>query len=200
MDEPLSNLDAKLRSQTRLELAELHRRLETTFVYVTHDQVEAMTMADRLAILDGGRLQQVGSPREIYDRPCNLFVAHFIGSPPMNTLPATLTVDAGEPWADTGAGRFRLPALAVRVDEGAPLVVGVRPEDLHREGGPVAGTVRAVEWLGPERHVLCDVAGTLVTIREPAEKRDPAPGDRILLGCEPADVHVFDASTTERVM
>jgi multiple sugar transport system ATP-binding protein len=199
MDEPLSNLDAKLRSQTRVELAELHKRLATTFVYVTHDQVEAMTMADRLAIIDQGRLQQVGTPREVYDRPRNLFVARFIGSPPMNTVPANVAIDGGEVWADTGAGVVRLPALASNVVEGAPVVIGVRPEDIHRGGGPIGATVRAVEWLGPERHILCDVAGTMVTVREPAEKRDPRPGDVLALGCEPANVHVFDAHTTERL-
>jgi ABC-type sugar transport system ATPase subunit len=199
MDEPLSNLDAKLRSQTRVELAELHKRLATTFVYVTHDQVEAMTMADRLAIIDRGRLQQVGTPRDVYDRPRNLFVARFIGSPPMNTLPATAVVDAGELWVDTGAGRLRLPPLDSRVADGAPVVIGVRPEDLHRADGPIEATVRAVEWLGPERHVLCDIAGTMVTIREPAEKRDPLPGEPVAIGCEPVNIHVFDAQTTERM-
>ena len=139
MDEPLSNLDAKLRSQTRVELAELHKRLATTFVYVTHDQVEAMTMADRLAIIDRGRLQQVGTPRDVYDRPCNLFVARFIGSPPMNALRATVVVDEGEPWAETGAGRIRLPRLDSRVETGTAVVVGVRPEDLNRGQGAVGG-------------------------------------------------------------
>ena len=199
MDEPLSNLDAKLRSQTRLELAELHKKLATTFVYVTHDQVEAMTMADRLAIIDRGRLQQVGTPREVYDRPRNLFVARFIGSPPMNTVPATVVVDAGELWADTAAGQLRLPALDAPVADGAPVVIGVRPEDLHRDAGPIDATVRAVEWLGPERHILCDVAGTMVTIREPAEKRDPQSGEPLAIGCEPVNIHVFDAQTTERM-
>ncbi|HEX4822596.1 MAG TPA: ABC transporter ATP-binding protein [Acidimicrobiales bacterium] len=199
MDEPLSNLDAKLRSQTRIELSELHTRLATTFVFVTHDQVEAMTMADRLAIIDQGRLQQVGTPREVYDRPRNLFVARFIGSPPMNTIPATVRVDEGEPWADTGAGRLRLPHLDAALTDGAPVVIGVRPEDLHRDAGPVQTTVRAIEWLGPERHVLCDVAGTMVTIREPAEKRDPQPGELLAVGCEPANVHVFDAQSEERI-
>ena len=107
MDEPLSNLDAKLRVATRAELVELHRRLETTVVYVTHDQVEAMTMATRIAILDRGRLQQVGPPQEVYDRPANLFVAAFIGSPPMNTVTGTVV---GEP----GAPRLRVPGARAR--------------------------------------------------------------------------------------
>jgi len=199
MDEPLSNLDAKLRAQTRIELTELHRQLATTFVYVTHDQVEAMTMADALAILDGGRLQQVGTPREVYDRPCNLFVARFIGSPPMNTLPAAVVVDDGELWADSGAGRVRLPALGRRLQHGEAVVLGVRPEDLRRGSGPITATVRALEWLGPERHVVCDVAGTSVTIREPADGFDPRPADVLTLDCEPTSLHVFDPTTGGRI-
>src|SRR3546814_14933480 len=104
MDEPLSNLDAKLRTQTRAELIELHRRLETTFVYVTHDQIEAMTMATRVAILESGVLQQVGAPQDVYDRPANLFVARFIGGPTMNTLPARGAA-AGPQGATVAAGR-----------------------------------------------------------------------------------------------
>jgi ABC-type sugar transport system ATPase subunit len=199
MDEPLSNLDAKLRSHTRIELAEMHKRLAATFVYVTHDQIEAMTMADRLAIIDQGRLQQTGTPREVYDEPRNLFVARFIGSPPMNTIPATIRVVDGEPWAQTGAGRMRLPRLDTPVGDGTEVMIGVRPEDLHRHDGALDGVVRTVEWLGRERLVLCDVAGTLVTISEPAEKRDPAPGEPIAVGCDPANVHVFDAHSTQRV-
>jgi ABC-type sugar transport system ATPase subunit len=198
MDEPLSNLDAKLRAQTRVELSELHRRLATTFVYVTHDQVEAMTMATRLAVLDQGRLQQVGTPREVYERPQNLFVARFIGSPPMNTLAATLVVDAGEPFADTGTGRFRLNGAAAGLEAGAPLAIGVRPEQIRFGPEGVAATVRAVEWLGPERHVVCAAGSSLVTLRELAEGPEPSPGDLVHLSCDPADVHLFDPATTER--
>jgi multiple sugar transport system ATP-binding protein len=198
MDEPLSNLDAKLRAQTRVELSDLHRRLATTFVYVTHDQVEAMTMATRLAVIDQGRLQQVGTPREVYERPQNLFVARFIGSPPMNTLAATLVVDAGEPFADTGSGRFRLDGAATGLETGAPLAIGVRPEQLRLGSEGVAATVRAVEWLGPERHVVCAAGSTLVTLRELAEGPEPSPGDAVHLSCDPGDVHLFDPDTTER--
>jgi ABC-type sugar transport system ATPase subunit len=197
MDEPLSNLDAKLRAQTRVELSELHRRLATTFVYVTHDQVEAMTMATRLAILDQGRLQQVGTPREVYERPRNLFVARFIGSPPMNTLPATLVVDAGEAFVDTGSGRLRVAGPAAGLADGAPVVVGVRPEQLRLGADGVAATVKAVEWLGPERHVVCAAGAELVTLREPADGPDPVPGELVHLSCDPGDVHLFDPATTE---
>jgi ABC-type sugar transport system ATPase subunit len=199
MDEPLSNLDAKLRAQTRVELSELHRRLATTFVYVTHDQVEAMTMATRLAIIDQGRLQQVGTPREVYEHPRNLFVARFIGSPPMNTLPATFVVDAGEAFADTGSGRLRLNGSAVALDVGAPMQIGVRPEQLRLGPVGVGATVKAVEWLGPERHVVCETGGTLVTIRELSEGADPRPGAQVHLACDPEDVHLFDPVSTERL-
>ena len=130
MDEPLSNLDAKLRTQTRLELVELHRRLGTTIVYVTHDQVEAMTMADRIAVISDGRLQQVGAPQAVYERPANLFVASFIGSPPMNTIAGTLSLGSGH---RRGAHRRRLArrsATRARPPSGAAVVVGIRPEHL----------------------------------------------------------------------
>ncbi len=171
MDEPLSNLDAKLRAQTRLEIVALHRELSTTFVYVTHDQVEAMTMANRIAIIEQGRLQQVGAPQAVYERPANLFVARFIGSPPMNTLAARLDLGAGAPAADLGtAGRIPLSgsdtlgSLAPRAD-GSEIIIGVRPEHLvlvdPAAGDPaaagsdtLAATVAAVEWLGHERHVI----------------------------------------------
>jgi multiple sugar transport system ATP-binding protein len=135
MDEPLSNLDAKLRAQTRLELVELHRQLGTTFVYVTHDQVEAMTMADRIAVMEGGRLQQVGPAHEVYARPRNLFVARFLGSPPMNTVPATVAYDGwGHAFADVaGHGRLSLGLVDGLPGEGADVILGVRPEHLLLE-------------------------------------------------------------------
>jgi multiple sugar transport system ATP-binding protein len=200
MDEPLSNLDAKLRAQTRLELVELHRRLSTTFVYVTHDQIEAMTMATRIAIMNEGRLQQVGPPQAVYDRPHNLFVARFIGSPPMNTVPATFVIDAGEAFVKVGAGRF--PVAAVRgepVVHGTKVVVGVRPEHLEIGDGQTEATVIASEWLGHERHVVCDLGGEKVTIRESTAEKAPTEGDRIRLTAAPEHVHLFDPNTTERL-
>ena len=155
MDEPLSNLDAKLRAQTRLELVDLHHRVETTVVYVTHDQVEAMTMADRIAVMATGRLQQVGTPQEVYERPANLFVAQFIGTPPMNTLPGTFTSTGGLagdrrrreplPGAARGPGttdgwRRAGPSWSAS----GPSTCGVAPAGRSR------ATVRAVEWLGHE--------------------------------------------------
>ncbi len=203
-DEPLSNLDAKLRAQTRVDLVEMHRRLATTFVYVTHDQVEAMTMATRMAIISEGRLQQVGPPHEVYDRPRNLFVARFIGSPPMNTVPATVVADGGEPWADLGAaGRLPLPTGAgghqATPLAGTSVVVGVRPENLRRGDGTLAARVVAVEWLGHERHLICDLGDARITVREPADGPSPTEGEAVRLAVEPAHVHLFDPATTEHL-
>jgi multiple sugar transport system ATP-binding protein len=197
MDEPLSNLDAKLRVQTRLELAELHRRLATTVVYVTHDQVEAMTLAQRLAILDQGRLQQVGTPREVYEQPHNLFVARFIGNPPMNTFAASVEVDRGEVFLDSGAGRLRWSGPPPAT--GPQVVVGVRPEHLVPSTGALTGTVRAVEWLGSDRHLVCDLDGTMLVVRQPAGGADPAPGSQVDVTAEPAHLHLFDPASGERL-
>jgi ABC-type sugar transport system ATPase subunit len=200
MDEPLSNLDAKLRSQTRVELADLHRRVATTFVYVTHDQVEAMTMADRLAVLDEGRLQQVGTPRQVYDEPRNLFVARFIGSPPMNTLAGTFAVDGGEPAVDVG-GTLVPVVLPPRVelDAGRPVVLGVRPEHLWLDTTGVPAVVRAVEWLGSQQHVIADAAGATVTVALPPEHAEAQVGSAIHLQAARRAVHLFDPTTTERL-
>jgi ABC-type sugar transport system ATPase subunit len=169
MDEPLSNLDAKMRTATRAELVELHERLGTTFVYVTHDQVEAMTMATRVAVMSEGRLQQVGAPQEVYDRPANVFVAQFIGSPPMNVLP--------------GDGHL----------------VGIRPEHLTFADAGIAATVRVVESLGHERHVVCDADGHPVIVRTPSHVEGPAEGDAVHLHADPRHVHRFDPASGERL-
>jgi multiple sugar transport system ATP-binding protein len=200
MDEPLSNLDAKLRAQTRLELAELHQRLATTTVYVTHDQVEAMTMATRLAILDEGRLQQVGTPREIYEQPVNLFVARFVGSPPMNTLPARVRAGDGRLEVAVGDGHWTVAAPSgARLEDGAPVIAGVRPEQLELGAGGVPCTVRAVEWLGNEAHVVADVGGTLVIARAPADAPEPPAGSRVGLRAGPGAISLFDPDTGARL-
>jgi multiple sugar transport system ATP-binding protein len=194
MDEPLSNLDAKLRAQTRIDLVNLHREVATTFVYVTHDQVEAMTMADRMAVMSDGRLQQVGTPEEVYERPANLFVARFIGSPPMNTV-AGEVVERGV----VACGSSRVPFQG-DVDAGRQVVVGIRPENLHVGEGTVEATVQAVEWLGHERHVIVDIAGSRAIVRqETDEGAAPALESTISLHTDAAHVHVFDAETTERL-
>jgi multiple sugar transport system ATP-binding protein len=199
MDEPLSNLDAKLRAQTRVELAELHRRLATTTVYVTHDQVEAMTMATRLAILDEGRLQQVGTPREIYEQPVNLFVARFVGSPPMNTLPGTVRIADGRLTVAVGDGAWDVEATTDRLEDGAAVVAGVRPEQLEVGTGGVPATVRAVEWLGNEQHVMADVGGELVIARAPADVPEPPAGSPIGLRAAAGAVSLFDPVTGSRL-
>jgi multiple sugar transport system ATP-binding protein len=199
MDEPLSNLDAKLRAQTRLELVDLHHRVETTVVYVTHDQVEAMTMADRIAIMSAGRLQQVGTPQGVYEAPANLFVAQFIGTPPMNTLRGTLTTEGG-PAVTVGDGRVPVPpGLQSQLDEGRRVVVGVRPEHLAvTPDGPIEQKVRAVEWLGHECLVFGSVGDTPVVVRQTGMAPHRA-GGSVRLSVDPANVHLFDPDTTERL-
>ncbi|HEX5365304.1 MAG TPA: ATP-binding cassette domain-containing protein [Acidimicrobiales bacterium] len=201
MDEPLSNLDAKLRAATRLELVDLHRRVATTVVYVTHDQVEAMTMADRIAVMSAGRLQQVGTPQEVYEAPANLFVAQFIGTPPMNTLAGTVAGADGEPAAvDVGSGRVPLPrGLATPVQEGQRVVVGVRPEHLEvAPEGSLDHRVRAVEWLGHECLIFGAVGDAPVVVRHTG----PAPvaaGGTARLAVDPTHVLLFEPATGERL-
>jgi multiple sugar transport system ATP-binding protein len=207
MDEPLSNLDAKLRVQTRAELVELRRRLRATIVYVTHDQVEAMTMGDRIAILDQGVLQQVAAPQEVYARPANLFVARFIGNPPMNTVPGDVTrLDGGDGGVGVripGGAVALPPALADAVERrgAAQVVVGLRPEDLTLgEGGSIRATVSVLESLGHERHVICRLEdGQLVIVRQAASTAPPAEGSAIGIAADPQRLHVFDATTEDRV-
>jgi ABC-type sugar transport system ATPase subunit len=199
MDEPLSNLDAKLRTQTRAELVDLHRRLGTTFVYVTHDQIEAMTMADRVAIMSDGRLQQVGTPREVYEQPANLFVAGFIGTPAMNTAVGTL----GEGHVLVGTSPVAVGPVAAA--DAATVVVGVRPEHLHLSAdGAVRGTVHQVEWLGHEALVRVALDGAAEgerpwIVRLGADARPPAPGDAVRLSVDAAHAHVFDADAGTRL-
>jgi ABC-type sugar transport system ATPase subunit len=201
MDEPLSNLDAKLRAATRVELVDLHRRVETTFIYVTHDQVEAMTMATNMAVIADGRLQQVGTPQAVYERPANLFVARFIGSPPMNTVEGVVGTEAGEGVVKVGTSTFPAGvAGAERLEEGRHVVVAVRPEHLLiTEGGPIKATINVIEWLGHERHLLCDLGGTSVVVREPVEGATTKVDDVISLVAESRHIHVFDPQTTERL-
>ncbi|RMG19066.1 MAG: sn-glycerol-3-phosphate ABC transporter ATP-binding protein UgpC [Planctomycetota bacterium] len=198
LDEPLSNLDAKLRGSMRVELKRLHQRLGATMIYVTHDQVEAMTLGDRIAILQGGRLQQVGAPLEVYARPANVFVAKFIGSPPMNVLPARRE---GELGLRLGEGRWELPpALAAARPPGAPVQVGVRPEDLRlgAAGSGLPARVAVVEPLGAETLVTLDSeAGPLVARTGPEAR--PRPGDPVGLAAPPEALHLFDADDGVRL-
>ena len=186
-DEPLSNLDAALRVQMRMELAKLHQELGTTMVYVTHDQVEAMTLGTRIAVLNAGRIQQLATPLEIYTRPANRFVADFIGSPSINMFDAT---------ADAG-GTLKLPDGAViGAVNGVPagkLVVGVRPEDMTiRDGGQLAGTISLVEPTGPETYALVDVGHAEITVRM-SGLPNVVPGAQVRVHVPPAALHVFAA-------
>ncbi len=196
MDEPLSNLDAKLRAQTRAELVELHRRLGTTFVYVTHDQVEAMTMADRVAIMSDGRLQQVGTPREVYEAPANLFVAGFVGTPALNTASAPVANGA----VVLGSGRIPVAAAGSRTE----VTVGLRPDDLRvSPDGQVAATVTQVEWLGHEALIRLRIDGVDADggwiARVGSDTAIPEPGDAIRLAVDETSVHLFDSATGDRI-
>jgi multiple sugar transport system ATP-binding protein len=204
MDEPLSNLDAKLRVQTRAELIELQARLQTTVVYVTHDQIEAMTMGHRIAIIARGELQQVGNPQEVYERPANLFVAGFIGTPPMNTIEARVVRDDGRLAVGLPGARVPIPAplAAEVVDRGADrIVVGVRPEHLVlSDRGAVPATVTVVESLGHERNVACRLDDdTLIITRQDIGDARPGVGETVHLTTEPGHLHLFDARTGLRL-
>ncbi|GAB2987583.1 ABC transporter ATP-binding protein [Nocardioides montaniterrae] len=199
MDEPLSNLDAKMRVQTRTDIAKLQRELGVTTVYVTHDQVEAMTMGDRVAVMKDGVIQQVDTPLALYDRPANLFVAGFIGSPQMNLLAGTA---AG---GEVRIGDYLVPvdATAAKRMQGS-VVVGVRPEN-WRLVGPGEGiplTVSVIEDLGADAYVYgsCDVEGTPHDLIVRARGRDSArKGELLHVTTDPANVHVFDKETGERL-
>ncbi|HEX6087124.1 MAG TPA: sn-glycerol-3-phosphate ABC transporter ATP-binding protein UgpC [Thermoanaerobaculia bacterium] len=189
-DEPLSNLDAKLRVQMRAEITKLQQRLGTTCVYVTHDQIEAMTMGHRISVMKDGRIQQVGTPLEVYDRPANVFVAQFIGTPPMNFFDATVNGDRLE------AGSFSIP-LPNRVDA-QRLRVGIRPEHLTRGTAPVQAIVELVEPIGHEA-VVHTRAGDDVLVATYDVHRMPRTGETIELQLQPEKLHLFDAATEQRV-
>jgi multiple sugar transport system ATP-binding protein len=202
MDEPLSNLDAKLRVQTRAEIARLHQRLGTTTVYVTHDQVEAMTMGQRIAVMSEARLQQVGTPQELYDHPDNRFVAGFIGSPSMNFIDVTL--DGGEGGAMLVADGIRIPLPdelkgAFSGVTGKTIVAGVRPEHLDVIGNGATGTfdgkADVVEYLGNEELIHLSVGGLDLVAVIGSEHR-VRPGDNLTLHVALDKVHLFDPEST----
>jgi multiple sugar transport system ATP-binding protein len=192
-DEPLSNLDAKLRVAMRAEIKELHQRLETTTVYVTHDQIEAMTMADKIVVMNAGNVEQIGAPLELYDRPANLFVAGFIGSPAMNFLKGRI-----EGGAFKAEGGQALPlANGANGSEGRPAVYGVRPEHFQLSPSGLPATVHVVEPTGSETQVLAEFAGASV-ICAFRERITAKPGETIRISPDPALVHLFDATTGQR--
>ncbi len=185
LDEPLSNLDAKLRVAMRSEIKHLHRDLKVTMIYVTHDQIEAMTLADRVVLMNKGEVQQIGTPDEIYDDPANLFVAGFIGSPPMNFIPGTAT-----------GGRFTAPGVAL---PGAPgegeLTAGFRAEDaILSETGAFEGVVYEIEPTGESTYLILDIGKARSMVR--ADKRfRPSPGTPVRFDVEPNRVLFFDTET-----
>jgi multiple sugar transport system ATP-binding protein len=230
LDEPLSNLDAKLRVQTRAEISRLHQATGTTFVYVTHDQVEAMTMGDRIAVLNAGLIQQLGTPQDLYDNPSNLFVAGFIGSPSMDFFEVKLH-RKGDGHAEILIGqgdeqqRLTLTGHAADVatgqapgagdtSDGRPLIVGIRPEDFTLNGASggdgqtISGVVDVVEHLGNEQLVYVRLPGAYVP--EAAETKGStarlgpsekvSPGDRISLHVDTSRLHFFDPSTTKSLV
>jgi len=200
-DEPLSNLDAKLRVAMRTELKELHQRLETTSVYVTHDQIEAMTMADQIVVMKDGLVEQRGRPLELYDHPANLFVAGFIGSPAMNFLPGRLKREGGAPRVEMDDGlSLPLPANAAG-DEGQAVLYGTRPEHLGLapDGQGLPARVVVVEPTGADTQVFAKVGETEVTAVF-RERHDFKAGDAIRLAPDPGRTHVFDAVTGMSLM
>jgi len=201
MDEPLSNLDAKLRVQTRSQIAELQRRLGVTTVYVTHDQVEAMTMGHRVAVLSGGKLQQCDTPRQLYDNPVNQFVAGFIGSPAMNLQTAPLT-EGGARLAGTVIPLPTAVRTAASQAGLRELVIGIRPEHLHLADGvgEIKGEVMLVEELGADAllHVRLAETGNQVVARTEGRK-PPAPGQDVTFRVQPDDIFAFHPVTGARI-
>jgi multiple sugar transport system ATP-binding protein len=208
MDEPLSNLDAALRVQTRADIVALQERLGTTTLYVTHDQVEAMTMGDRIAVISGGVLQQVAAPQDLYDGPGNTFVAGFLGSPGMNLIAGVLEPGAAEADPSGGArvntpgGTIPLVADLLGAARSVPSVtVGIRPEALSLDPeGSLDASVVIVEALGAEAHVICKLPdGTQLVVRQDADRTRPGIGEAVHVAVDPAGVHLFDGATGGRL-
>ncbi len=207
-DEPLSNLDAQLRTELRVEIKRLHKTLGATMIYVTHDQVEALTLADRIVVMRGGAIQQIGEPEMIYDRPANLFVAGFLGSPPMNLVPATLVSANGEPallldgrTVPLGAGPHR-PTEAGGTDR--PVLLGIRPERIQLAAGAAGADIgwdapiEIRESLGSETLIWSRLAGTRVAIKTAARMR-LGDGTTVPAGFALADASLFDAGSGDRL-
>ena len=217
LDEPLSNLDAKLRAQMRTEISKLHQRLGTTFIYVTHDQTEAMTMGTRIVVMKSGLIQQVDTPQNLYLYPCNLFVAGFIGSPQMNFIESVLVkegndffVEFGSEDTKTRAGvkfKIKLPAEknkdnCLEAYAGKEIIMGIRPEDVHNEedllkafpDGIVTANVEVTELMGAETYLYMNCEGQTINARV-APTNTAKPGDTIQIALEPSKIHLFDKDT-----
>ena len=194
LDEPLSNLDAALRSEVRLEIAKLHRSIGGTMIYVTHDQVEAMTLADRIVVMRGGVIEQVGTPRELYETPANAFVGTFIGSPRMSLLNTTRE---GARFGIEGSGAV---TLAGAPETGRKVTLGIRPHAMHLgadgAGDGFEATFEYGEYLGNEAYVYARLGdGTRVSLKGDTKDSPHAPGDRVRLVPDPAEIHYFDTET-----
>jgi len=205
-DEPLSNLDAKLRVQMRAEIARLHHRLKTTVIYVTHDQTEAMTLADRIVVMHQGIVQQEGAPLELYDRPANRFVAGFLGSPAMNFLDGELFADGSTCLARSSGIEVKLPeatAANLRSRHGAKVTIGIRPEHLSLEGDPSTvigrGQVDVREPMGSEVYLYVETQAGQIVVRAPSHT-EARVGDTVTLHGTPEHVHLFDAQTEKSLL
>ena len=207
-DEPLSNLDAKLRTQMRIEIKQLHQKVKSTIVYVTHDQVEAMTLGDRIVVMRDGYIEQAGSPMELFQNPVSTFVAGFIGTPPMNLVPATIVSEAGK-LVLSFPGGLMLPIPekpTAQLEQNSKVVVGLRPEDLSvlnddqkiPEEWKVAAHVEVVEPLGSETHMHVDIMGTKM-IAKSEGRRVIKLNDNLQLGANLKHLHIFDAETTKSI-
>jgi multiple sugar transport system ATP-binding protein len=200
-DEPLSNLDAKLRTQVRLEIAKLHKRLGTTVLYVTHDQVEAMTLADRIVIMKDGYIEQVGSPEAVFTQPRNLFVASFIGSPSMNLLPATVETADGKPVLVSGSLRLQAPdVMATTLKPAQRVTIGVRPSDVGLVNGDTSGNgydaaIEVVEYLGTEALLNLKVGGQEMVAQIPALARPDHRQKNVRIFFDPGKLHIFDTQS-----
>ncbi len=211
MDEPLSNLDAKLRGQMRTEISKLHNKLQTTFIYVTHDQVEAMTLGTRIVVMKDGLIQQIDSPQELYEKPANIFVAGFIGSPPMNFIDATIQKDGDKVQLVFGGTTITLPeAKAKALDEsyiGKTVVMGIRPENIHDEAAVqglapdcnVEADVEVTEMMGAETYLYVLVEGVQMIARVNPRNTAKA-GDHISLNFDGNKIHLFDKETEQVIL
>jgi multiple sugar transport system ATP-binding protein len=196
-DEPLSNLDAKLRVQMRAEIRELHQRLNATTIYVTHDQIEAMTMADKIVVMQDGQIEQIGTPLELYDRPANTFVAGFIGSPAMNLIPATVQSNDHSVFAQMETGKLEIPTNN-SVSQGQKIILGIRPEVLVPSDVGLNVTVAVVEPTGAETHLVTRSDGQefMSVLRERSTLKI---GQQINLAAPKTSLHIFDAESGIRL-
>jgi multiple sugar transport system ATP-binding protein len=197
-DEPLSNLDAKLRVQMRTEIKALHHKFESTIVYVTHDQIEAMTMADRIVVMNAGRIEQVGTPLELYDNPANLFVAGFLGSPAMSFIDGT-ALRSGQGTSVRLSDGTTVPVAGAAASDGARVTLGIRPEHYRLDpAGPIRLAVDVIEPTGSESHIYghLDKSEVRAVFRE---RISAHPGEILELSVEPEKIHLFDASTGLRL-